>query len=101
MEKVALDQAAKSYWDAYFGDYGKSWTKDIPRRIKQAVRRAMKAKEVDGHIAPIASKVDDDGNLHLEAAFGGKIDGQDAKILITAAFDQKGHLTEITPNRVS
>ena len=101
MEKTAIDQAASSYWSDYFKEYGKMWVRNIPRRIKTATARHLKAK-IEGEFAPIAGNINpvDDG-LTVEASFVGKINDKEAKILVTASFDQEGKLSEFICNRVS
>ena len=101
MEKTALDQAAKNYWSTYFKEYGKQWVRDIPRRIKTAMSKRLKASIVEGEIAPIAADIAQDNTLSVEAAFVGKIDDQEAKVLVTASFDGTGSMKELICNRVS
>ncbi len=99
MQKTALDQAAKSYWGDYFKEYGQMWVRDIPRRIKQAAARQLKA-EIEGEFAPIAGNVND-GELSVEASFVGKIGYHNGKILVTASFDAEGKISEFICNRVA
>ena len=50
LTKLAVDDNAKKYWSGYFKEYGKQWTRDIPRRKHDASmqRVAMhKAAKVD------------------------------------------------------
>lgn len=47
MKKVALDEAAKSYWKLLYGEYGEQLTKDVPRRIKAALFAEKKIASVD------------------------------------------------------
>jgi hypothetical protein len=101
MQKVALDQAASKYWTDYFKEYGQAWVRNIPRRIKQATTRHQKASSIEGEFAPIAGDVSPDGTLSIEAAFNGKIDNQNAKIMITASFNNEGKLKEFICNRIS
>ena len=99
--KVAVDSTAKNYWGSYFKEYGQMWVRDIPRRIKQAVRREIKANEIDGELVPIAHDVSRDQTLSVEAAFVGKVDGVDTKILITASFNSEGQMQSIDTTRIS
>lgn len=46
MRRQAVDPKAKSYWEAYFGDYGKAWTKDIPRRVTAALASELQTELV-------------------------------------------------------
>jgi len=101
MQKEAVDQAAKEYWSVYFKDYGKQWVRDIPRRIKQAMKQEFTASMINGNIAPIAADISENETLSLEAAFVGKIDDQNAKVLITASFNEDGEMNELICNRVS
>ena len=61
----------------------------------------LKAK-IEGEFAPIAGNINpvDDG-LTVEASFVGKINDKEAKILVTASFDQEGKLSEFICNSVS
>lgn len=102
MNKVAVDKATKQYWDTYFKEYGKMWTRDIPRRIKAAMTRTknLNIKIAEGNIVPIAHHVSEDNELSIEAAFSGKLDSQDASVLITASFNKEGRLLSFEANRV-
>ena len=101
MQKVALDQAASKYWSDYFKEYGQAWVRNIPRRIKQATLRQQKASSIEGEFAPLAADTSKDGTLSIEAAFIGKIDDQNAKIMITASFNDEGKMKEFICNRIS
>ena len=100
MEKTAVDQSAQKYWSDYFKEYGQAWVRTIPRRIKQASARHLRA-DIAGEFAPIAGNVSDDNSLSIEASLVGKVNDQDAKILVTATFDDKGGLQEFICNRIS
>jgi len=100
MEKVAVDQVAKSFWASYFKDYGQMWCRDIPRRIKQAIKRELKATVIEGKIAPLAKDIGKDGTLSIEAAFVGKLDNQDAKVLVTATFNNEGKMQDLDIARI-
>ena len=103
MDKVAVDKATKDYWDNYFSEYGKMWTRDIPRRIKSAMVHSEKitASKVDGIVLPMAYKIGDEDSLSIEAAFRGEIDGNKADILITADFDAEGKMKDLDINPIS
>jgi bacterioferritin len=101
MDKQAVDSTAKDYWTKYFKEYGQMWTRNIPRRIKQAVRRDLQASAIDGDVIPLAKDISDDQILSIEAAFVGKIDEQDARVLVTAAFNQEGKIQDIDITRIS
>lgn len=100
MDKVAVDAKAKEYWSAYFKEFGEMWVRDIPRRIKQAIRRDVKASKIEGTLKPIAKDVSTDKTLSIEAAFIGTIDDKDARALITATFDPNGKMQDIDITRV-
>ena len=101
MEKTAVDSTAKSYWGRYFKEYGDMWVRDIPRRIKQAVRRELKAEMLEGDIFPLAKDIGKDKTLSIEAAFVGKIDDKDAKVMITATFNGEGRMEDIDVTRIA
>ena len=101
MNKTAVDKTCKEYWSKYFLDYGQMWTKDVPRRIKQAVRRKLEASTIDGEVAPIAKDVAKDGTLSIEAAFIGKLDNKDARVLVTATFNKEGRMEDLDVTRIS
>ena len=101
MNKQALDQKAKDYWTDYFKTYGQMWIRDIPRRIKQGMRRDLKAETIEGDIAPLAHDIGKDQTLSIEAAFVGKIDGADARALVTAEFSSNGTLNKMDITRVN
>ena len=100
MNKVAVDEATKKYWSTYFKEYGSTWVRDIPRRIKQATRRKIGAKELEGVLRPIAHETAKDGSLSIEAAFAGIIDGQEAKGFIVSSFDKEGTMQEFNFHRI-
>jgi hypothetical protein len=103
MDKVAVDQATKTYWDNYFNEYGQMWTRDIPRRIKTAMTKTkeLAIKTAEGIIVPLAKNVAEDGTLSLEAAFNGELDGKQAKVFITAEFNENGRMLKFETNRIS
>ena len=59
------------------------------------------AKDIEGSVSPMANSVSEDGLLSVEAAFVGKIDGQDAKGIVTAQFAQDGEIKEFEFCRIS
>ena len=101
MTKSAVDQATKKYWDTYFKDYGKMWTRSIPRRIKAAIKnvRGLGVRSIEGNVIPLAQNVTD-GFMSLEAAFSGKVNGNDAKFLITAEFNSDGRMLKFEHNQI-
>lgn len=101
MDKVAVDAAAKNYWSTYLKEFGEMWVRDIPRRIKQAIRREFKANEIEGSVAPLAREISEDKTLSVEAAFVGKIDDRAAKVLVTATFNPEGRMEGLDITRIS
>jgi hypothetical protein len=92
MEKTAVDSKTSEYWTKYFGSYGKTFVRTIPRRIKAMLERTMKTSSLEGNVAPLASNVSKDDTLSVEAAFKGTIDGKETTILVTAEFSEEGKL---------
>ena len=45
LQKTAVDDTAKDYWRAYFGDYGDQWVREIKRRVKADLMRAILVKQ--------------------------------------------------------
>lgn len=45
LHKQAVDDTAKAYWTAYFGDYGDQWVREIKRRVKADLMRAVLVKQ--------------------------------------------------------
>ena len=101
MDKVAVDSTAKNYWSTYFREYGQMWVRDVQRRIKQAMTREIKATKLEGEIVPVAHDVSKDNTLSIEAAFIGKVDGVDSKIMVTASFNAEGKMESIDTTRIS
>jgi len=103
MDKVAVDKATNEYWNNYFHEYGQMWTRDIPRRIKTAMTKTkdLGVKIAEGTIVPIAKDVADDGTLSIEAAFDGKLDDKEAKVLVVAEFNEIGRMTKFEATRIS
>ena len=101
MDKVAVDSTAKNYWSTYFKEYGQMWVRDVPRRIKQAMTREIKATKLEGEIVPVAHDVSKDNTLSVEAAFIGKVDGVESKIMVTASFNAEGKMESIDTTRIS
>jgi len=54
LSKQAVDQAAKSYWEKYYKEYGKAWVREIPKRIKSAVAKQAGFKDEEGLLVPTA-----------------------------------------------
>ena len=103
MDKTAVDNAANKYWSTYFKEYGKMWVRNIPKRIKTAMlqTKELGVKTAEGNIVPVAYDISDSGVLSLEAAFSGKLDDQDAKVLVMAEFTEEGKLRKFEATRIS
>jgi hypothetical protein len=103
MDKTAVDSAANKYWSTYFKEYGKMWVRNIPKRIKTAMlqTKELNVKTAEGSIAPVAHDISEDGILSLEAAFSGKLDDQDARVLILAEFSEDGKMRKFEATRIS
>lgn len=107
--KQAVDRTAEEYWAAYFGPYGKQWTRKIPRRVAQVIaqsfartasRQAQPSRIVRGQIAPLGWAQTPTGGLTFEGLFRGVVDrgnGQQSQIIqgFCADFDGTGKLTKI------
>lgn len=47
-QRCAVDQTARDYWKAYYGEYGEQWIREIKRRIKaDLVKAALLKQAVD------------------------------------------------------
>jgi hypothetical protein len=100
--KTALDQTAKDYWTAYFGEYGKSWVRDIPRRIKANLDSefARSASPDDSslvklEVIPFAHAVGED-SVELEGALRGELsDGARVSHLFLSEWDHEGNLKDL------
>lgn len=103
MDKTAVDSAASNYWSTYFKEYGKMWVRNIPKRIKSAMvqTKELNIKTAEGNIVPVAHDISDTGVLSIEAAFSGKLDDQDAKVLVTAEFTEEGKLRKFEAVRIN
>lgn len=69
--KWAVDDAAKKYWAEYYQEYGRTWTRDIPRRVKKAMVQHAKLASQDsqlGIVTPIATSISKEG-VKLEGMF--------------------------------
>jgi hypothetical protein len=96
MNKIAVDKSTQDYWSDYFKEYGKMWVRDIPRRVKAAMRLKVNATKVEGKLAPMAASINEGNDtLSVEAAFIGEVDDKEATILVTAEFDSHGEMLNI------
>jgi len=102
MDKVAVDKATQDYWNNYFNEYGQMWTRNIPRRIKVAMTKSkdLDIKTAEGNVAPIAHSIEDDGHLSIEAAFVGKLDDKESRVLVTAEFNESGRMLKFEATRI-
>lgn len=93
LQKEAVDAKAKQYWESLYKEYGKTWVRDIPRRILTAVAehtKTAKVEDVVGSITPVATAVAGT-KLFMEGIFtpnAGK------KLLFCAEFDAEGSVKE-------
>lgn len=95
-KKIALDASAESYWENYFGPYGKAWTRTIPRRIASKVIAKVAAVRADAPavVVPHAVSVQTDrvlveGTVRT-ATKTGRLD-----TLFAAAFDHDGRMLSL------
>lgn len=89
MKRQALDNAAKDYWTAYFGEYGKAWVREIPRRIKAAAHKKT-AQLDEPSVVPAGYTITTDGGLDLEGA----IRDASGTRLFSASFDADGNVKD-------
>lgn len=109
--RTALDSTAKAYWEAYFGPYGKAWTRDVPRRVAMAVADGVKKAAATGgraapriakaKLAPLAWAPTITGGLEFEGVL--RLTAADARgktvVLhraFSAEFDTLGKLVNLT-----
>jgi hypothetical protein len=93
MNKTALDDAAKAYWKDYFKDYGASWVRDIPRKIKASLMAnkriaAKTAEATDDQVRPLAKHVAEDGSVTLEGVYK----ASNGTLLFVADFTPDGEV---------
>jgi hypothetical protein len=93
--KTAVDQAAKDYWISFYKEYGQTWVKDVPRKIKAALiankRVAAKSDDVQpGQIELLAFAEIKTGGVRLEGVFKA-----DKKLAFTVDFSKAGEVQEI------
>lgn len=100
--KTAVDAKAEDYWESYFGAYGKSWTRKIPRRVAaallqrsagvgpgQAAGMAEFATMCPLTDAPVITKE----GVFIEGAVELRNEaGQYQRRLFSAAFDHEGRI---------
>lgn len=96
LSKVAVDEAAKKYWEEFYKEYGKSWVREIPRKIKTAMAEGKRVAAADiepGRVFPIARAVTPKGVV-LEGLFETQAG---AKLVFQAAFDGEGNVVSFSP----
>jgi hypothetical protein len=93
LAKWAVDSTAKQYWESYYKEYGKSWVRDIPRRVKKAMvenKKVASEQVADaGVVTPVATAILPNGGVALEGMFRGNTD----KFVFQAEFDAEGKIT--------
>lgn len=89
------DSTARDYYSKYFGDYGKLWTKDIPRKIQAALlasepvkRRAEADVKTAFALEPLGVRKAEADGLVVEAV--ARLDTR--LIPVIATFDAQGTL---------
>lgn len=108
LTKEALDQAAAEYWKQYFGDYGKEWVRNIPRRVAQALvqqeasriaERGRPNKIAKARIAPLAWAPTVTGGLTFEGVFRGVLNNagkvENVHRMFAVEFDANGEIINL------
>lgn len=95
--KTAVDQAAKDYWISFYKEYGETWVKDVPRKIKAALiakkRVAAATDEVrPGQIQPLAHVAFKTGGFRLEGIYQAS---DNKKLMFVADFNKAGEVQDI------
>lgn len=106
VQKQALDQTAKSYWEEYFGEYGRQWTRDIPRNVKSAMLDSRRRTAAGGSteltesdVVPLGYAVTAD-RVDVEGYFRGTYsDGHREAKLFRAQFNHDGKLLALDTRR--
>lgn len=93
------DSVTRDYWQKYFGDYGKVWVKDIPRKIQAAVLAsepqtrqadASKPTRVAFALQPLGVRKTEAGGVIVEA-----VARVATKVVpVVATFDAEGTLVQ-------
>jgi len=92
--KQAVDSKAEAYWADYFGDYGRIWTRKIPRRVTSALQgklgrtagKLAAMQVVSSVVTPLSERSwapRPDGGLTFEGLFSAEVDigGRRARVL--------------------
>ena len=93
LEKWAVDSAAKEYWSSYFKEYGKTWVREIPRKVRKAMASTIKTANTDGVagiVSPIGAAITEDA-VYLEGMF---TPPSGSALAFYAKFDHDGALSE-------
>lgn len=92
MKKIAIDDAAKTYWKLLYSEYGEQLVRDIPRRIKAALFEKKKVASVNekAELLPLAHVATEDG-LKVEGMYN---DGS-TKLMFRADFNSDGDIVDI------
>lgn len=90
LSKVAVDAAAKKYWESFYKEYGRAWVRDIPRRVKTAMAETRRIASVDvesGQVFPTAATLVGD-----VATIEGLIKTSGADHMFQASFNGDGDI---------
>lgn len=92
MKKIALDDAAKKYWELLWSEYGEALTRDIPRRIKAALVSKKRLASVDdaARILPIAH-VKTAGVVIIEGVYS----DNSGKLMFQAKLNNSGEVQDV------
>jgi hypothetical protein len=72
MKRTAVDEEAKKYWEKLYGEYGRAWVRDIPRRIKAALADNDMSRSAAGEETPVVRpfvSVKDGDKLVIEGTY--------------------------------
>jgi hypothetical protein len=99
LTKWAVDSTAKEYWTKYYKEYGKSWVKDIPKRVKRAMATNQKVAHADfGVVTPVGTSVTADG-VFLEGMF--RAAGSGEQFLFYAEFNHEGKIKRFDSTKLA
>ena len=97
-DKVAIDSFAKAYWIKLYGEYGKMFVRDIPRKIKRAAalelapgqKTASDEFDASGSVVPCGHAILDNGGIAIEGVFEHDTIG---KFAFQTRFNENGEVT--------
>jgi len=111
MRKSAVDKVTEDYWANYFEEYGRQWTRKIPRRVAKVLAHRLKKRQagathapgaaratratriVRASIAPLGHATLQGGGMQFEGAFIGQTQsGQTQTLMFCAQFGKEGQL---------